>query len=184
MKAIALLLAGFCVGLFATAARADNLHLTPAHPAVGHPFTIDLDYVTNCSGPIGDVSAILRPPDPSVDFVHVNIETEIQCFEEVDFHAVHLSATMPGLAAGSYPIYYVVTRRDGYITPYLDTQLLGNVAVGPTAGAGAAAAPTLSTWASIVLALLLGIAVVKEKKGQRQLTIVRSSATSLVVNCL
>lgn len=141
----------------------ENLQLAPSHPAVGQSFTIDVDYVTSCPGPIGDVSAILRPPIPGFDFARVNIETEIECFGDVDFHAVHLSATMPGLAAGSYPIYYAVTYNNGYTTPYLETRLLGNVTVGPAGSTGATAAPTLSTWASIVLALVLGIAAMKEK---------------------
>lgn len=157
MKAIAWFVAGICAGLVATPARADNLVLTPAHPAVGQAFAIDVDYVTTCNGAIGDVIATQQPPNPAFDFVHVEISSVIQCFGRTDAHVVHLSATMPGLAAGNYPIYSAVGILDGFDPPFVDTQLQGNVTVGATAG-GAAAAPALSTWASIVLTFVLGIA--------------------------
>jgi hypothetical protein len=165
MKVIALCVAGFCAGLVATSACAGNLQLTPAHPAVDQAFTIDVDYVTTCSGPIADVSAKLLPPDPVFDFEHVYIGSPIQCFDRVGTHVVHLSATLPGLAAGTYPIYSAVSILDGYDPPYLDTQLQGNVTVGP-AGAGAAAAPTLSTWASILLTFVIGIAAITVRAGR------------------
>jgi hypothetical protein len=102
MKVVALCVAGFCAGLVATSACAENLQLTPALPAIDQAFTIDIDYVTSCSGPIGDVVAVLRPPDPVFDFEHVSIASAIQCFDRVGTRVVHLSATLPGLAAGTH----------------------------------------------------------------------------------
>lgn len=166
MKAIALFVVGASAAMVAPSTRADNLMLTPAHPAVAQSFAIDVDYVTTCNGSIGDVVATLQPPNPALDFVHVEISSAIQCFDQTDAHVVHLSATMPGLAAGNYPIYSAVGILNRLDPPFVDTQLQGNVTVGPTAG-GAAAAPTLSTFASMLLAFVLGIAAM-EKRGRRK----------------
>lgn len=161
MKSITLF-AGFtftCL-IGAASAHASGLRLTPQHPAASEPFMIDYDYVTNCIGPLDPLYptfARLNPPNPSQNLVHVAVLSFIQCFDGVPSHVVHVSAAMTGLAAGTYPIYSEVSILNGFEPPYLDVILQGNISVAATPFA----APTLSTWGLLVLALSMGALAIR-----------------------
>jgi len=158
MKSTAWLFIFACmVPSVAPSAHASGLRLTPEHPAANQPFVIDFDYVTPCIGPMNPVSAVLEPPNPVRDFTHVGVQSTIQCFDSTASRAVHMSATMTGLASGTYPIYSLVGVLDGLDPPFQDALLQGNVAV---AAEFANPVPAFSAWGCALLVLAIGLLVV------------------------
>ncbi len=69
----------------------------------------------------------------------------------IDFH---ISATMPGLAEGTYPIYTSVGVLNGLGIPSVDTLLQGGVTV---TGSAPSSVPTLSFWGLALLVLAMAL---------------------------